>query len=805
MIPLDQLEYFKKTLTAGNYNLLLGSGVSLDSLDAKGDQLKSAWDLTQELCVLKNVSTSTPLSRVALALTDKEVEKYLTNQFSKCKPGETVKKLTSFVWRNAFTFNIDDALEAAYERTIHPRQKTESLNHDSFFKSQATKSVLSVIHLHGYAREPEKKYIFSAAEYGRTTRNNAWMHILSELLSSEPFIIAGTSLNEPDLEYYLAGRTDRSGRSNRGPSILVDPNPDSITEIQCDRLGLTLVKATLSEFLNWVSLEIGAAPTVAQLMIPSIDSIFKVKLNAEDKILFFSTFEFVKPGVPNSEGEMPLFYMGKRPTWSDLESSADVQTVEELRITSKVKSFFTEKNDFFKVFCLVSQPGNGKTTSIFRAAYDLMKDGYIVFSLRINSHINAEKTAYILNQINQSVILLVDNLGDHVNSIKKILSLLAPRAAVAIISADRDYRIDHIDRVFDESEIDYIDAVCWECINFEKLISKLTVHGLIASNDAINYPSKFAMKLMGDPVAVAACRAMNNFRPLDVILKSLWNDSNGDSKRSYAVASLAEHCYSGGVQYPILEKSFPNSNLRDQIEFNHPLPLTYADGDYVYPLNQVIADKLLHMLAREKDDVLLEVFCGLAIALAPYVNRQTIIARTPEARLSARLFSAEKVVRPLLGRNAGNFFHRTHEYWKWNPRYWEQRAILTQMENIDLAIQYARHAVSLEEHPFPWTTLASLLGKKLEAAKIGHQVLFDEIYDLIVKVVKYEKANNSWISTPHPYIIILLSLDAYLSKSEKLVPQKKIDWIKQQIDFCQINFKKDKKLLDMCSAVLLKI
>ena len=43
-------------------------------------------------------------------------------------------------------------------------------------------------------------YVFSYTEYaGLMTTNNPWMHLLAEILSTESFIIAGTSFNEGDL------------------------------------------------------------------------------------------------------------------------------------------------------------------------------------------------------------------------------------------------------------------------------------------------------------------------------------------------------------------------------------------------------------------------------------------------------------------------------------------------------------------------------------------------------------------------------------------------------------------------------
>ncbi|MGY6275616.1 hypothetical protein [Methylomonas sp. MgM2] len=213
------------------------------------------------------------------------------------------------------------------------------------------------------------------------------------------------------------------------------------------------------------------------------------------------------------------------------------------------------------------------------------------------------------------------------------------------------------------------------------------------------------------------------------------------------------------------------------------------------PLHPIVADRLLVMLAKEKQDLLLEIFTLLANALAPYVNRTTVIARTPEAKLAARLFSADQVVKTFLGDQAATFFHQAHEAWKWNSRYWEQRAKLTQSENLDLAIQYARHAVAIEEHPFPWTTLASLLTKKIENTIVGIDSLYDEIFELISKVKKYEINSPSWRQTPHPFVVLFHATDVFLNKGGKIMFKKK-GWILQQIEYCSRTFSRDKSLND---------
>ncbi|MFB9244862.1 hypothetical protein IV454_11840 [Massilia antarctica] len=209
------------------------------------------------------------------------------------------------------------------------------------------------------------------------------------------------------------------------------------------------------------------------------------------------------------------------------------------------------------------------------------------------------------------------------------------------------------------------------------------------------------------------------------------------------------------------------------------------------------------MLAKEKPKLLLDMFCALANALSPYVNRRTSIDRIPEARLAARLFNSEQVARPLLGPLAEEFYVATREAWQWNSRYWEQRAIYTQASSIDTAIQYARHAVAIEDHPFPWTTLASLLAKKMEKTTVGIQALFDEIYDLLIRVFKYETARQ-WRPTPHPYVALFHAVMEFLVKGGQLAPRKK-DWIKEKIKYCEGAFSRDIKLIQVAGEIRLRL
>ena len=664
MLAENLLEEVKASLFAGHYNLLLGSGVSLDSKDQQGNKVMGVGDLTNLLCKLKGARSNTQLSRVALLLSESEVAEHLTKRYLGCKPGQTVNLLTNFVWKTAFTFNIDDAHESAYQANIKQRMQTwVSINYNDEYRTNFSPSEIPIVHLHGFVREPEKKYVFSTSEYGRVTRGqNPWMHVLSELLSSEPFIIAGTSLNEPDLEYYLSGRTETSPRKNRGPSILVEPSPDTVTEHDCARHGLILVKGTLADFLSWLNEKIGTAPTVAELSIPPNEEIFYPKPPNLTQIAFFSAFELVRPIAPSTNvNQLSPFFYGRSPTWSDLAISVDIPTDDELRLSSKARTFLESNSMQKSLFCVKGEPGSGKTTMIRRVAYDLAREGRIVLSFIGRAAIHMDIVVACLSVVTKPYALLIDNAADHAQFINSILNHPQLSVPFLIIAAERIYRLEHVERMLGEFNIEYFPVNRWSKNSLSQLIEKYRMNGFLASKEAIRKPEKFILKLNNDPIAIAVCRIINDFQPLESIIKSIWNHASENSRQNYTVVALAYYCYSFGVRYAVLEATQKSSEMGEQFSYSNPLPLAFSpvDDDYVIPLNTIISDRMLNILSREEPTTLLNLFINLGNALAPFVNRRTIIEKTPEAILAGRLFNADKIVRPLLSDKSEKFYEET--------------------------------------------------------------------------------------------------------------------------------------------------
>ncbi|WP_041597212.1 hypothetical protein [Granulicella tundricola] len=165
-------------------------------------------------------------------------------------------------------------------------------------------------------------------------------------------------------------------------------------------------------------------------------------------------------------------------------------------------------------------------------------------------------------------------------------------------------------------------------------------------------------------------------------------------------------------------------------------------------------------LSGSNESLALKAFTNLAKALAPHVNRKAIIARSPEARLTRRLFDADKVVKVFLPNFAGQFYLSTQDTWEWNSRYWEQRALFTADDDLSTGLQYARHAVAIENHPFALTTLGKLLLRRMESAPMERDAAFNEAFQKLSRAIDDEEERAR--ITVHPFLTVFAGTSRFL-------------------------------------------
>jgi hypothetical protein len=384
---------------------------------------------------------------------------------------------------------------------------------------------------------------------------------------------------------------------------------------------------------------------------------------------------------------------------------------------------------------------------------------------------------------------------------------------IAVLGTERNYRTAYIKQALANIPSRIIDGLELRYIEAERLVNLYLRLGMVGRPEAAKNPNAFARQIVGDPIAVAACRVLNDFRPLERIIKTIIADASVIDRKRYLVAALAQFCISSGVRYEILASVAGRENWDKQFDVKHPMPLSYfygTDRSFVVPLNSTIASRILETLATSHPELMIEVFISLANAIAPRVNRNAIRQRAPEARLAGRLFDYDQITRHFVGDAAPSFYAATRESWQWNSRYWEQVALMhlaqyqsepeseNGQDSLDQAVYHARHAVAIENHPFTLTTLGRVLIAQLDQENVSRSSTYEEAFNRLTAAIELER---SWTPpTVHPYVTLFSGTRHFITLGGSLTSDQRAR-ILTHIDEAERLFPRDPDLAQLMSSL----
>ncbi len=487
----------------------------------------------------------------------------------------------------------------------------------------------------------------------------------------------------------------------------------------CEKHGLLHFVGYSKDFFEYCKSVLPRPPTPTELLPAATRQLIPAGVSRSTAMAFSADFEVV-PGVavPSSNSR---FMYGHFPSWGDLEANRDIARPMVSELIVEIEERLSDPLGQSHVLIVSEASGAGKSTALRRTAYELAKRGTRTLMCSSLSRI-ANTTADVIDLIDGPVVIVIDNLAEQVTALPDLLGRLEKRDVV-FIGAERSYRMNYLKQVLAGRRYDQTGKLPMSTVEARRLIDQYADAGAIGDPSVLRRRGEFAQKIKSDPIAVACCRILNDFRPLDRIVDSITADASGPALDRYLGAALAQHCFYGGIRYEILIKAFGAVEAKAQFEVNYPLPLDYYDQAkrFVIPENSAVSERILERFAERDLDRMLTIFVNLAEELGPWVNRNTIIARAPEPRLSGRLFDFDSVVSKFLRSNAEEFYDRVKPSWEWNSRYWEQVALLNlaryqSSSNVSEGLEYledavirARHAVAVEHHPFPLTTLGKVL------------------------------------------------------------------------------------------------
>ena len=643
----------------------------MDSTNKLG-KLPSGEDLAAELSTVTKAKSNS-LQRLYELMTPQQVKLHITDRLARSVPGKTAKLMSSFIWKRVFTWNVDDVLENVYQEG-KGQQRAVPKHFNDIYTDPENLEELFLIHLHGYVGQPDRGYVFSREQYlKQIIKVNPWMTVLTQFMLSEPMIIAGTSLDEVDLDFYLAQRTSESARNDRGPSILV-ASDGPFSQKLCEKHNLLLFNGRSLEFFEYLKTLLPNAPTPPELIPLETRKLLPSNVSKATAMAFNSDFEVVPGLAPKARSSR--FMYGHLPTWSDLESNFDITRPIVAELLLEAEKRIADPLHTNRLMFISDVAGAGKTTVLKRVAFELAKRGVRTLLCSALSRIGAG-TADVLDLIDDPVVIIIDNLAEQATAVVDLIARLE-KPDVFFIGAERAYRGNYLKQVLAGVTHDRFGKLPMSGTEARRLIDHYVNAGAIGDHTILKQKDKFVLEVQNDPIAVVCCRILNNFRPLDRIVDSITKDAETEALDRYLGAAIAQHCFYGGVRYQILMKAFGIKGAHAQFEPTSPLPLDFYDDPkrFVMPENAVLAESILDRLAARDPDKMLRTFIELAEELGAWVNRETIKARAPEARLSGRLFDFDAVVGKFLKGNAETFYNQVQYAWEWNSRYWEQVALL---------------------------------------------------------------------------------------------------------------------------------
>lgn len=759
---IENFDLIVEGIRQGKYSLFLGAGVSRDSSDSTGKLLPDGEAFRKQICSINNLPSETSLSQAAELLTDEDKFTYITKIFSNTIPGKTYENFCKFIWKNIYTLNVDDCIEKSYESCPNLKQNIVVKNYKDIYEQSYGLDCIQVVHLHGFARQPEKGYVFDLNEYVNNIReSNSWYKVFANSFAVSPFIVSGVSFNEPDFKYYVNQRNsiDRDGFC---PSILIEPSPTKITENLCKKHGLQLIEMTFGDFLSLVNAKLPNPSSVFELSTEKNNILIDAKNLAKENIVsFYKDFSEIKK-VETSEGyENSLkFELGEEPTLEDIENHLDIHREVTTCIYKRIKK---ELQSYDKSFLLVAGDFySGKTTSVLSALYQLAIEKNPVFWLKCVNGFNVANSAECLNALGRKVIVFIDNLSDYIEQAE----LLFKKASnLIIVGAERNYRKTHVDNVLSVN-YEEIDSNTLTVSEITSLFDKYREKGINTQKDAVKNPENFIRRYPKQTIGEYACLLINDFKPIEECIPQLFNELSDLDREVFATVCLAYHSYRTGVHYEVLKSIFPRSyDLWGYFKKDYPLKLAFnwhdEDKNYIIPKNKILADCTFKYLLKNNIDILQKSYKNLLNALSCYVTRQTLKQRSAEAKLAGRLFDIDNTLVKLFQDDTVKVLEELKEKWSWNSRYWEQMALAVYNKDVKRAVLHAKQAVAIERHPNTLTTLSKIQFKMMEVSSAEDFIVnFEEACSTVLQAFDLE-FNRSY-STIHPFIVLKNGLDSFL-------------------------------------------
>ncbi|WP_141134393.1 SIR2 family protein [Jannaschia aquimarina] len=431
--------------------LLLGSGASLGSLDAKKRKIPTARQLASDIAekFLNERFKSRDLMRVSeLALSqagENQFNQWLRDYFEPFEPTSAHLLLPKFRWRLVATTNYDLLVEKAYQRTndalqsLVPRVK-DNQPIDTMLRQHSFP--LEYVKLHGcveHVHDADILLVLTPNTYNNHEANRQNLYSRIEELGREyPMVFCGHSLDDLHIRRLVENST-----SNARPMYyLVSPEfePEEITMWATRRV--TAIPARFDQFLaslfDALPPLLRVPPRTEQVVEQPYRKYFRVSERESDETAhaFQDEFTHLFSGMPTESVKAERFYSGYDQSWGAIQAGFDVQR----RASMLLLEFAASADDTESQLAVISgAAGFGKSIALRRAAFELATSfNEFVIWMNDDSKLKLNVLKELNDLIGRRIFAFVDRAALNAEKIEEILAAVrANNIPLTLVTAER--------------------------------------------------------------------------------------------------------------------------------------------------------------------------------------------------------------------------------------------------------------------------------------------------------------------------------------------------------------------------------
>lgn len=395
---------------------------------------------------------------------------FLKEMFENTVPASFHNNLIKYPWRDIYTVNIDDLVENIYANNdihivVQNKQGLEVNNAET-----------QLFKLHGCVRCIEEGLFFSDEEYRELMVRtlDAKLNKLMSDFQKDSIIMVGTSLDEPDIMYYLKKYENAHCKYRNNKLIIIDNKPTHYLQEIAKKLDAILIKASAEEFLNYLD-ELDYKPD--ELEKARIELSYNgVYLVDKIKKLFKSPYE-------------SKLYEGYFCKWQDVFEGWTFEDNNYQKACCMLDELIN-KETRVDCFSIYGSYFTGKTCLLKLLACYLSNKGYDVLeykgrSLNVDAVLN-----YIKKSTGEKFCLVIDNASFYYQQIEKLYTKAINGKKIVVLTASRTYY--HLKKKYYLEGNSFLEFKQMDKMNREKSI---VVRDKLAEKKHLSYMSSFSNEM----------------------------------------------------------------------------------------------------------------------------------------------------------------------------------------------------------------------------------------------------------------------------------------------------------------------